>query len=159
MNRPVTDHRIPTGWSKGEPLMVVGPHTINGKTVTSLMRSGSYLNEAPHKIEGELSIHFAEWREMVKFQEWWDAPPPEGGTVELTRSEYLEYVQEVLSFAPRRFSGTLETIVPQAARPGAQLCYKGCTEAEAEALQRAHMTYCSMVESILYPGEKRDENE
>lgn len=154
----MTNFKIPTGWSKGEPLTV----RKVSECCYELYRSGSYVQVpgGPFVKGNVQAMVFNSRADMVEWQEWWDAPPPEDEVaIELTRSEYLEYVQEMLSFAPRRFSGTLETIVPQAAGPGKQLCYKGCTEAEAKALQRAHRDYCSLVESILFPGGySRDED-
>lgn len=146
---------VPDGWTKGEPLVV---RRISD-TCFTLQRSGSYL-QAPYgpaaKVKNAAhALQFTSRAEMAAFQAWWDAPPSVERPVELTRHEYLEYVQEALNFAPSRFSGVLESIVPRAAGLGDKgslesgLCYRGCTEQEAKDLRQAHSDYCQRVGEIL----------
>jgi hypothetical protein len=144
--------QIPKGWSKGEPL------TFHKKSEScfDVYRSGSYMDTPGFPFNSEVnSIQFDSRVAMNEFLEWWAAPPPEQRAIELTRHEYLEYVEEMLSFAPRRFSGVLESVVPRAAAMGdkgsldAGLCYRGGTEAEVDALRKAHSAYVAKVRNIL----------
>jgi hypothetical protein len=147
-------YSVPKGWSKGEPLTF----NVVSDSCYQVYRSGSYLMVPGVRYEpGEPThLEFESRVAMNDFLQWWDAPPSDGRPVELTRSEYLEYVQELLDFAPSRFSGVLGSILPQAVALGARgelangLCYRG-TEAEAAALRAAHQQYWNRVINILYP--------
>lgn len=150
-------YNVPIGWSKGEPLVV----QKLGETCYHLIRSGGYLQVpgAPFSKYSPGYLEFSSRNAMRKFQEWWDAPDPDRpNEYEITRAEYLEYVQEVINFAPRGFSGSLDFIFPGLSPGGAQLVYKGCTEAEAAALKQAHATYERAVQQILFP-DKEDDHE
>lgn len=134
--------KIPEGWDKGEPLTV---HKIS-ETCYRLYRSGAYvyLNTLRSRPVTALYLEFRSRVEMQDFQEWWDAPQ-HAERVMLTRQEYLEYVQEMLEFHPRR--GSVHSILPGSPR-NVQLVAE-VTEQEAEMLRDYHSRYCAEVAQVL----------
>lgn len=136
-------YKIPTGWSKGEPLMV----TKKGETCFQLTRSGGYLDVPGMKfVQGSVPfLEFSSRVEMVMFQQWWDNPSapdvdgPEHRSI--SPSEYLEFNQEIHRL---RFSDIW---------PGMRDIYLHVhlPEKQAKALQNLHHEYCLDIEHILYP--------
>lgn len=145
------DYKMPTGWSKGEPLTV---QKIS-ETCYRLIRSGRYLAvpDAPH-VSG--SVPYMEFRsrvEMVEWQQWWDNPESTPFVSrELTPAEYLEYVQEMLEFHPRH--GAVEHLLP--GTPNDCHLFVRVPEDQAVQLRAAHSKYCLAVAKILYPNKRGD---